>query len=240
MNTPKLPSLSKVPFLNTPDKPLVASTQYLIPIADIVDGIVLFKSGGAALVMETTSLNFGLLSEREQDAVIASYAALINSLSFPIQIVVITQKKDITKYLNYLSQAGTKIQNQKLQGLMNSYRQFIEETIKKKNVLGKRFFIVIPFSQYELGISAKSLVNPIGQKKQKKVPYSKEYVLSKAKISLYPKRDHLIKQMGRLGLHIHELSREELVNLYYEIFNPSAEEVQSKEETQDESAKAQN
>src|SRR3990172_4533805 len=76
-----------IPLLNLPDTPLTAPIQKHMQIADITDDLVLFKDGGAAIVLESTSLNFGLLSEKEQSAVIAAYAALINSLSFPFQIV---------------------------------------------------------------------------------------------------------------------------------------------------------
>src|SRR5260221_6364525 len=133
------PSLiSKIPFLNLPDLPLVSTTQNEVPIADITNNMVLFKDGGAGIVMETTSLNFGLLSEKEQEAVVYAYAALINSLSFSIQILVRSQRKDIGNYLTYLSDAANKITNPSLQIVMTSYRYFITETVIKKNVLGKR------------------------------------------------------------------------------------------------------
>ena len=76
----------RIPLLSTPDKALSSSTQDLLPIADIVDGVVIYENGGAALVMESTSLNFGLLSETEQRAVIASYAGLLNSFNCPIRV----------------------------------------------------------------------------------------------------------------------------------------------------------
>src|SRR5258706_3067853 len=110
--------ISKIPFLNLPDLPLVSTTQEELPIADITDDLVLFKDGGAAIVMETTSLNFGLLSEKEQEAVVYAYAALLNSLSFSIQILVRSQRKDISNYLAYLQEASTKITNPKLQTVM--------------------------------------------------------------------------------------------------------------------------
>src|SRR3972149_3541360 len=140
----------RIPLLSTPDKALSSSTQDLLPVADIVDGVVVYENGGAALVMESTSLNFGLLSEREQRAVIASYAGLLNSFNFPVQIVVRSQKKDISSYMEFLTEAQKKIKNSKLLILMEDYKKFIEEAIKKKNVLSKRFFIVIPFTPYEL------------------------------------------------------------------------------------------
>ncbi len=215
---PKESFVSKIPFLNLPDLPLISTTQNELPIADIVDDIILFKDGGAAVVMETTSLNFGLLSEKEQQAVVYAYAALINSLSFSIQIFVRSQRKDITSYLSYLSDAASKITNPKLQVVMSSYRSFITEIVKKKNVLGKRFFIIIPFSPLELGVS-KSVATI---SKRGPLPFSKSYILKKAQITLYPKRDHLIRQAGRLSLKLKQLTTNELIELSYDVLNPKA------------------
>lgn len=207
----------KIPYLSVPDAPLTATSQTHLPITDIVDDVVLYKDGGAAIVMESTSLNFSLLSEKEQQAVISAYAAMINSLSFSLQIMIRTQRKDISNYLKYIDLAAQKITNPKLSTLMRGYRQFIVDSIKKKNVLGKKFYIVIPFSSLEMGVS-KSIKSSF--KGGGVLPYPKSYVLRKAKIVLYPRRDHLVRQMGRLGLKLRQLNKASLVQLYFDIYNP--------------------
>jgi len=222
----KLP-IPSIPIFNTPDEPLVGTTQGHLPFAAIRDGVVLYKDGGAAIVMESTSLNFGLLSDREQEAVVAAYAALINSLSFSVQIVIRTQRKDVTQYIAYIDEAATKIQNDKLRNLMVSYRDFVIETTKKRNVLGKRFFVVIPFSSLELGVS-QSL--QILTKRKGPLPYTEEYVLKKAKIALFPKRDHLIRQGARLGLRLRQLDTEQITKLYYDVYNPKSDTVKENKE----------
>jgi hypothetical protein len=213
----KNPIVSKIPYLNVPDTPLVANAQEFVPIADITEDIVLFKDGGASLVLESSSLNFSLLSEREQQAVIVAYGALLNSLSFPIQIIVRSQIKDITKYMDYIAEARTHIVNPKLLVAIDSYKQFILETVKKKNVLGKNFFVVIPFSPLELGVTKSAAT--VTKKKKGPLPFTKSFVTRKAKVSLYPKRDHLIRQGARLGLRLKQLDTERLIDLYYALFN---------------------
>jgi len=213
-----------IPFLTIPDAPLTASSQEHLPIADITDDIVLFKDGGAALVMESTSLNFSLLSEKEQEAVIAAYSGLLNSLSYSLQLFVRTQKKDISTYLNYLAEAAKKITNPGLYKLMQSYRKFILDSIKKKNVLGKKFYIAIPLSPLELGVT-KSALSIIKGKRALSFPES--YLIKKAKIILYPKRDHLIRQAGRLSVKLKQLTTSELIELYYNIYNPLPMEVKN-------------
>ncbi|MBU0570000.1 hypothetical protein KKB40_04435 [Patescibacteria group bacterium] len=203
-------------FLQTPDKPLSSTTQDLVPVADIIDGVVIYKNGGAAQIMETTSLNFGLLSEMEQEAVIASYAGLLNSFNFPVQIVVRTQKKDISSYMNFLASVEKNVKNPKLQNIMTDYKAFVIEAIKKKNVLSKKFYIVIPFTPYELGVG-KSVASSL---RPKALPYPKSYVVRKAKIALLPKKEHLVRQAGRLNIHVRPLSNDDLLRLFYNTFNP--------------------
>jgi len=208
----------KIPFLSIPDKPLMATTQEHLPIADITNDVVVYKDGGAALVMESTSLNFGLLSEKEQAAVIAAYAAMINSLTFSIQIVVLTQRKDVSSYLNFLDQEAVKIKQPILAKLMQNYKNFIMESVKKKNVLGKRFFVVLYLSPLELGVGKS--VAALTKKSSGSLPFTKSYVIKKAKITLYPRRDHLIRQAGRLGIKFKQLGTADLIALYHSVYNP--------------------
>lgn len=227
LNPPNLSKLPKIPYLSIPDKPITATSQDHVPIADITNDILIYKDGGAALVMESTSLNFGLLSEKEQQAVIAAYAAMINSLSFSVQIVVRTSRKDISSYLSFLDEQAKKLTHPLLVRLMANYRGFITESVKKKNVLGKRFFVILYLSPLELGVgkSVQTLTKRGGP-----LPYTKSYVIKKAKITLYPRRDHLVRQAGRLGIKFRQLTTPELVNLFYTIYNPERPAVKKEPE----------
>jgi len=199
--------------------PIKASTQEHLDIEDIRDDLVVLKSGGGCLVLTTTAVNFGLLSEAEQDATIYAYAGFLNSLSFPIQIFVRSQRKDISFYLGLLKKAQDTQAKPLLKELIKSYRLFVEKLVSENEVLDKKFYVVIPFSPLELGIS-NSLTSSFKQKK--KLPFSVDYILEKAKMVLYPKRDHLIAQFGRLGLRTRQLSNQELLELFYHIYNPEA------------------
>lgn len=221
-------NVPKIPYISIPDKPLESTTQKYLPVADITNDIVLYKDGGAALVMESTSLNFGLLSEKEQQAVIAAYAAMINSLSFSVQIVVRTQRKDISSYLRFLDTKAKDLKHPLLIKLMQEYRGFITESVKKKNVLGKRFFVVLYLSPLELGVGKS--VQSLTRKRAGPLPFPKSYVIKKAKITLYPRRDHLIRQAGRLGIKFRQLNTGELVDLYYAIYNPEPPAVKKEPE----------
>jgi hypothetical protein len=220
-------NIPKVPYLSLPDKPIASTTQSHLPIADITNDIVIYKDGGAALVMESTSLNFSLLSEKEQEAVIAAYAAMINSLSFSIQIMVRTQRKDISSYIAFIDEQAKKLTHPLLQKLMSEYRGFIMDSVKKKNVLGKSFYVVLYFSPLELGVR-KSVA--VVAKTTNTLPYSKSYIIKKTKLTLYSRRDHLIRQAGRLGIKFRQLTTAELINLFYSIYNPEPPAVKKEPE----------
>ncbi|MBI4137368.1 hypothetical protein HY469_04865 [Candidatus Roizmanbacteria bacterium] len=201
--------------------PIRASTQQFLEIEDIADDLVVMVDGSCALVLETGAVNFGLLSKDEQEAIIYSFAAFLNSLSFPIQICILSKRMDVSDYLTYIAQAQTVQKSEKLKEKLGSYHQFILSLVKDNQVLEKRFFIVVPFSTLELGVKStgKSMVS-----KQKKLPYKKEYILERAKAALYPKRDHVTRQLSRLGLKAIQLNSQSLVSFFYDMYNPESSE----------------
>lgn len=202
--------------------PIRASTQEHLEIEDIKDDIIILKDGSCCMIISPTAINFGLLSEKEQEATIYAYAALLNSLSFPLQILVRSKRKDISSYLSLIDKEIGKQNNPLLKEQMQKYRRFVEETVKKNNVLDKEFFVILPFSTLELGV-AQAVGSAI--KRKRALPYPKEIILEKAKINLYPKRDQLIRQFNRLGLRTKILSTAELIQLFYNIYNAETAEM---------------
>jgi len=199
-----------------PIVPIRASTQEFTEIEDIDRDLVLFSDGSVALVVTTTAVNFGLLSEREQEATIYAYAGFLNSLSFPIEILIRSQHKDVTAYLNLLEEQEKQQKNPKLVKSIHSYRLFVEATVKEKDVLDKNFYIIIPFSRLELGIAPKILFGS----KSHGLPYPKEFIYERAETALLPKRDHVIRLLGRIGLRAHQLTTDQLTKLFFQIYNP--------------------
>lgn len=197
-----------------------ASTQEQLDIYTIKDHLVYLKDGSVALVLQTTAINFGLLSDEEQDATIYSYAALINSLSFPIQILIRSQRKDVSEYIELLDNRIQEVQSQKIKENIIKYRHFIKSLVKENRVLEKRFYVAIPFSTIDLGITT-SAFNPFAASPQKP-PFDLSYIGEKAMLALYPKRDHLIRQFARIGLKARQLTTPELISLFYSAYNPEA------------------
>lgn len=203
------------------------STQDHLPIEDVVDNVVLLKNGACCVVMKISSVNFDLLSEREQSALVYAYGGILNSLNFDIQIVVQSSAKDVSFYANNLKLMEEKQVNPLLKERIASYRRFIEEIVKKNDVLSKSFYVVVPFSPIELGIKSMGTQLPknfqFGAKQPTGLPFPREQILEKAKASLEPKKEHLIRLFSRLGLEIRQLNTKELIELYYRIYNEETE-----------------
>ncbi len=204
--------------MNPAQVPIKASTQEHLDLEDVKDNVVILKDGSCLIVLQTNAVNFDLLSENEQDATIYAYAGLLNSLSFPIQIFIRSRQKDISSYLKLLKQQKQKQQSEKLKEQISKYQEFVEKMVKENEVLDKKFYVIIPFSTFDLGVSQTVKKSVIGKKNQ--LPFPKEYILQKAKTSLLPKRDHIIKQFTRIGLKISQLNTRQLVELFYDIYNP--------------------
>lgn len=194
-----------------PTSPKKSTTQDFIEILDIKDDIILMKDFSAVTIIELGAVNFWLLSAEDQMSMIYTYGSLLNSLSFPVEIVILSKMMNISSYVEYLE---SKIQAQKsdlIKARLHDYREFIKMVVKKNTVMEKRFFFAVPFNPLEMGVT--------GMKAQK---YGKEYIYNRAKTSLYPKRDHLLRLLAKVGLKPTVLQKQELTELFYNLYNPSA------------------
>jgi hypothetical protein len=188
-------------------KPVTGSTQEHLPIKAIHDDVVILKDGTCGLVLKTSAVNFDLLSENEQLAIISSFAQLLNSLSFSIQIVVRSKRLDISNYIETLKKVEAAQTNPLLRDMTRRYRVFVETLTSENEVLDKQFYLVISVSYIEIG-----LTNQI------------EKDLKKAVTILVPRRDHIIKQLARIGLKATQLNTEKLIQLYHDFYNETTTE----------------
>lgn len=196
--------------------PKKISTQDHLDIEDIRDDLVVLRNGKVAVVIETTSLNFDLLDSKEQDARIGSFAAFLNSIRFPIQIVIRTQKTDIAKYLKLLERHKARMTSDAVVQQVSIYQDFISNLTQSTQVLDKRFFAVIPSIQLPI-VTTHWLRQLFGRNKQ---VLNVAQIVNKAKEELYPKRDHILRQFGNLGVAARQLKNDELIKLYYSVYEP--------------------
>lgn len=204
---------------------ITSTTQQFLDIYDISNDLVIMKSGATSLVITVTAMNFGLLAEEEQDAIIYGYAGLLNSLNYPIQIVIRSQTKDVTSYLNLLKAKEEETTNRLRKDQIRKYREFVADLVQERNVLDKKFYVVIPATALELGLVSTQSVIP-GVKNPDISTFDRSLILERARNLLEPKRDHLMAQFSRIGLFSRQLKTQELIQLFYTIYNPESSEGQ--------------
>lgn len=204
---------------------LTSTTQAYLDIHDVTHDIVILKDGSAAMVISVDAINFALLAEAEQDGIIYAYAGLLNSLNYPIQILIRSQTKDVSNYLHLLDQQEEEATARLKKAQIRQYRDFVANLIQERNVLDKKFYVVIPVSALELGlISAQSVVP--GVKSSSVAEFERSVIVERAHNNLDPKRDHLIGQFARIGLYARQLTTQEIIQLFYVSYNPEAAEGQ--------------
>ena len=189
-----------------------ASTQKFIEIQDIREDVALLGGNTACLVIEVQASNFTLLSKEEQEGKIFAYAALLNSLSFPIQVLIRNKRIDISSYLKLLDAQVGQTQNEKLALQIKLYRDFVQELVKINIVLDKNFYIVISYSPLEkgaLGAASYTDKNSLGKDAQ----------FFSLQTALRTKADAVHAQLARLNLRAKTLQKEELIKLFYSMFN---------------------
>ncbi|MBW7955118.1 hypothetical protein H3C66_00125 [Patescibacteria group bacterium] len=204
---------------------ITSTTQEFLDIHDITDNLLLLKSGGAALIVQVTAMNFGLLAEEEQDAIIYGYAGLLNSLNYSIQIVIRSQTKDVTSYLNLLRQKEEEALSSARKEQIRQYREFVADLVQERNVLDKKFYVVIPASGIELGIVQAQSILP-GIKNPDISSFDRSIIIERANNLLEPKRDHIMAQFARIGMFSRQLMTQEIIQLFYTAYNPEASDGQ--------------
>lgn len=196
------------------------STQKHLSIDQIKDDCLVLKDGSLRAVLMVSSINMDLRSEEEQESVIRSYQNALNSVEFPIQIVVQSRKVDLTSYLASLEDAATKQPPGLLKDQTNEYIKFLKEILVNVNVMDKRFFVIIPFFPNVVTEGSKGVLSFFGMGGQTTGPAqdSKNYTMNHEQLS---QRVQIVASLlGSIGLKASNLPTEALIELFYACYNP--------------------
>ncbi len=199
------------------------STQNLVSISEIRDSVLLLKDGSMRVIVEVSAINFELRSEDEQIAIIQNFQKFLNSIDFPLHISIVSRRLYIDDYLKLASEASAGLDNELLRIQANEYMKFIKELSSLTNIMSKKFYIVVPFYIFEAptktGIfqSIKSIAGQGGQTQS----------ISDDKFQIY--RNQLMQRaelifggLVGIGLKTRVLERDELVQMFYNLYNPVA------------------
>lgn len=195
------------------------STQSHLPIAEIKDGVVVLRDGTLRSVLLVSSINFALKSEDEQNAIVAAYVGFLNSLDFPLQIVIQSRQLQIQPYIDKLIQLEREQKNELLQIQIADYRAFIQELVDLGEIMTKRFYVVVPY-------------DPLSNKKKGFFTRFREVLKPALTVRLKEERfrdrkgdlDLRVRQvvsgLESMGLTVVELDTQALIELYYSTYNP--------------------
>jgi type IV secretory pathway VirB4 component len=214
----------KQPTANVPVNP--HSSQNALLIAEIRDGIVIMNDGSFRSVVMVKSINFDLMSPQEREAVEFSYQGFLNSLYFPVQIFIHSQKVDLRPYIEKLDKIRTEHDNMLLALLMEDYIGFIDQLSLQTNIMDKKFYVVIPFypvpDVQKALTSTKTFLSGLGGmfgNKQQKVVIN-ETDLENAKTELRNRVQAVLGGLQQAGIQGLPLDTQELIELYYDAYNP--------------------
>lgn len=199
-----------------------ASTQLHMNIAEIKDNVVVLKNGGLRAILQTSSVNFNLKSEEEQNGIIYAYQNFLNSLDFPIQISIQSRKLDIDKYIENVKEIAAANENPLLKQQTLEYADYIQKLVEYADIMEKSFYVVVPydpyrsqnpnmFSKFLQSISSQDSIDNIKRRHREFDELNKHLT----------ERVNTVKNgLEGCNLRVAQLTTPQLVELFYRIYNP--------------------
>jgi len=199
------------------------STQTHLRIGEIRDDVLVLKNGGMRAILKTSSINFNLKSEQEQNSIIYGYQGFLNSLEFPIQIVIRSKKLDIDNYINQVKDLGDKQKNPLLQEQTYEYAEYIKKLVDYADIMDKEFYVVIP---YDPGRSQggpqsfQGFFQRLAPKDTAVEIKKRQEEFDRLKKALAQRVSTVRSGLENCGLKADQLKTSELIELFYGVYNP--------------------
>ena len=193
-----------------------SASQHCVPIADIHDDVLILKDGSLCMVLLATSINFALKSSDEQQAILSQYQAFLNSIEFSIQIYLQSRRLDIRPYLEILHAREAYQDNDLMRIQLREYIEFINTFTNQVDIMTKNFFVVIPYTPINIEVKGISKLLKATTKQENRGP--EKFFEDRTQLE---QRVSIVEQgLARIGIRTKPLGSEELVELFYHIFNP--------------------
>ncbi len=192
------------------------TTQQFLEFKEIREGIVVLKDNALRSIMMVSSLNFVLKSEDEQRAIIYQFQNFLNSLDFSVEIVIQSRILNITGYLQKLEELEEIQRNELMKVQIVEYRKFIDELVSSREVLAKTFFVIIPFTLFQVPKFGKF-------SKKNKVEFD-EKQFQRAKSQLLQRMEYVSLGLRRCGLECLKLQSSEIIELFWSLYHPEESE----------------
>lgn len=207
-----------------------STSQQFVDVAEIKDDVIVLKNGTLRGVLNVSAINYDLKSTQEQEAIIMQYKNFLNSLDFPIQILINSRKINIGKYLDFIERKEKDQPSELLRFQISEYKNFIQQLVSVSNIMDKNFYIVVPFSSIEnreKGIfdSLSSLFNP------RQSIVEKRELFETCRNQLFQRLDHIMASLSGIGLKMAPLKTKELIELVYNSYNSNVFNLTELEDT---------
>ena len=197
----------------------IPATKVFLPISEIKEGVVILKDGTLRAVLMVSSVNFALKSEDEQNALISSYVGFLNSIDFPLQIVVQSRKMQIQPYIEQLRVREKEQTNELLRIQTADYRAFIQELVEIGEIMTKKFYVIITYDP--LTNKKKSFYSRFKEVLHPILPvHLKEEMFQRRKKDLDLRVRNVNSGLTSIGLNVVQLDTQALIELYYSTYNP--------------------
>ncbi len=210
------------PGKKTRDNPL-NSTQTHLRIGEIRDNILVLKNGGLRAILKTSSINFNLKSEEEQNSITYGYQAFLNSLEFPIQIVVRSKKLDIDNYIDQVKKLADKQQNKLLQQQTYEYAEYVHKLVDYADIMDKEFYVVVAYDPARTSVESNG-IQSFFQRLAPKDGYAdikrRHAEFNELKKGLVQRVNVVTSGLENCGLKVDELQTAEIIELFYNAYNP--------------------
>ncbi len=200
------------------------STQNTLLISELREGLLIMNDGSFRAVVSCDSINFDLMSSREREGVEYSYQSFLNSLYFPVQIYVRSQRVDIGPYLEKLVRIRRDQDNMLLGVLMDDYINFIDVVSRETNIMDKNFYVIVPFFSAgdlsALATASKSIFAAFAKPQEQHHIKIDQNTYTKAKEELGNRVNAVMSGLFQMGVKGRQLNTKELSELYYNAYNP--------------------
>lgn len=195
------------------------SSQDFVPIKEVRDGIIILKDGSMRAILMTSSINLALKSAEEQQAVIFQFQNFINTLDFSIQISIQSRRLDIKPYIALLENRQKEQTNDLMKIQTKEYINFVRTFTDNTNIMTKSFFIIIPYTPAKLNMKSGGFLN---KNKNKNISQAKidtqDFEENRSQLE---QRMSIVEQgITRTGVRVVRLGTEEVIEIFYKLFNP--------------------
>ncbi len=200
--------------------PTNAPAQQFVPLKEVRDNIAIMKNGKMCIILLASSVNFALKSTDEQQAILQQFQSFLNTLDFSLQIYIQSRRLNIEPYIEYLGQQEEKQPNDLMRVQLREYMDFIRRFTKEVDVMTKNFFVVIAYTPGKIS-GGGGLLNFLGgSTSSPKTIDGVEKTFEEHRSQLEQRVTLVEEGLNRIGVKTVPLANEELVELYYHIFNP--------------------